>query len=204
MTDDGHKRRVVVWDVPTAIGCGERFSIRVGIKCAAECPASGATFEIFDSRGQSIAGGSVGCDPATGTESLYAADVALTAPDRVGRFLWEVRFAGIRDENVEHESVTARFSVRTVPGADYRLTVIAVDRASQNPVEGARVVVHPFSSRTDDRGMAELELPKGRYRLFVSGHDFFPFRADGELVADMTIRAELDPDLPPSDAEIWS
>jgi hypothetical protein len=160
-------------------------------------------FEIFDSERNAMANGAVGSQPATGTESLYAADVELIAPDHVGRHQWEVGFTGTADGDVKHESVTAGFCVRTVPEADYRLTVIAIDRASQKPVEGARVVVHPFRAQTDDDGIARLELPQGRYRLFVSGHDFFPFRADGELVADTTIRAELDPDLPPGDAEIW-
>lgn len=203
MTDNGHKRHVVVWDVPAAIGCGERFSIRVGVKCPSGCPASGAEFEVFDSQRKAIAKASVGTDPATGTESLFAADVDLTAPDRVGQYLWEVRFAETLDRGVAHASVAAGFSVRTVPGADYRLVVIAIDRATQKPVEGARVVVHPFRSRTDDQGKAELDLPKGTYRVFVSGHDYIPFRADGELVADTAIRAELDRDLPPGDAELW-
>jgi hypothetical protein len=52
--------------------------------------------------------------------------------------------------------------------------------------------------------VAELSLPRGQYRLFVSGQSFFPFRSDGELKSDLTIRAELDPDLGPTDAEIWS
>jgi hypothetical protein len=40
--------------------------------------------------------------------------------------------------------------------------------------------------------------------LIVSGRDRFPCRSDGEVGADTTIRAELDVDLGPSDAELWS
>jgi hypothetical protein len=57
---------------------------------------------------------------------------------------------------------------------------------------------------TNLEGIAELKEPKGAYRLFVSGRDRFPFWADGEVYADTTIRAELDLDLGPSDAELWS
>jgi len=38
----------------------------------------------------------------------------------------------------------------------------------------------------------------------VSSRDRFPFRSDGEIAADVTIQAELDEDLGPSDAELWS
>ena len=51
--------------------------------------------------------------------------------------------------------------------------------------------------------MAEIELPKGRYRLFVSGKDYLPFRHDTEVDADKTIKAELDADRGPSDADLW-
>jgi hypothetical protein len=71
-------------------------------------------------------------------------------------------------------------------------------------VRGARVVVHPYRAVTDAEGVAELRVPKGAYRLFVSGGDYFPFRSDGEIGADVTIRAELDVDRGPSDAELWS
>ena len=47
-------------------------------------------------------------------------------------------------------------------------------------------------------------MPKGAYRLFVSGRDRFPFRSDGEIDSDVTIQAELDEDFGPSDAELWS
>jgi hypothetical protein len=82
--------------------------------------------------------------------------------------------------------------------------VVAVDAASRAPVRGARVVVHPYRSVTDAQGVAELRVPKGTYRLFVSGRDYFPFRSDGEVRADITIQAELDADRGPTDAELWS
>jgi hypothetical protein len=84
------------------------------------------------------------------------------------------------------------------------LRVVAIDAASRKPVRGARVVVHPYRAVTDEQGVAELRVPKGAYRLFVSGRDYFPFRSDGEVRADVTIEAELAADRGPSDAELWS
>jgi hypothetical protein len=84
------------------------------------------------------------------------------------------------------------------------LTVVAVDGRSKARIPGARVVVHPYRTLTNADGIAELRLPKGAYRLFVSGRDRFPFRSDGEIDGHLTIQAELDEDLGPSDAELWS
>ena len=103
-----------------------------------------------------------------------------------------------------HEAACASFAVRVSPPADSRIRVVAVDSENGAPIAGARVVVHPYRTVTDARGVAELELPRGVYRLFVSGTGFFPFRHDGELGGDATIRAELRPDRGPSDAEVWS
>ena len=64
--------------------------------------------------------------------------------------------------------------------------------------------MNPYHARTNLDGIAELKVPKGAYRLFVTGRDRFPFRVDGEIDGDLTIRAELDPDFGPSDAELWS
>ena len=98
----------------------------------------------------------------------------------------------------------ARFGVRVVSAPECRVTVVALDAESRAPVEGARVVAHPYRAVTDERGMAELHVPAGEYRLFVSGRGCIPFRFDGAVTADTTIRAELEQDRELSDADIWS
>jgi hypothetical protein len=82
--------------------------------------------------------------------------------------------------------------------------VVAIDMESQTPVQGAKVVVHPYKTFTDERGVAEVRIPKGEYRLFVSGKKYFPFRSDGEIKTDVTIKAELAVDRELSDADIWT
>ena len=103
-----------------------------------------------------------------------------------------------------HTGGRARFGVRVVSAPACRVTVVALDAASRTPVEGARVVAHPYRAVTDQRGMAELQVPAGEYRLFVSGRGSIPFRFDGAVTADTTIRAELEQDQELSDADIWS
>ena len=103
-----------------------------------------------------------------------------------------------------HTGGRARFGVRVVSAPSCRVTVVALDADSRTPVEGARVVAHPYRAVTDERGMAELQVPAGEYRLFVSGRGCIPFRFDGAVTADTTIRAELEQDQELSDADIWS
>jgi hypothetical protein len=162
---------------------------------------------IRDAEGRDVAACAVGDVPWPGTAALYFAEVELRAPAAQGLHAYEAALEAdvtTGPERAPHEAASARFQVRTVPAPECRVTVVAVDAASRTPVPGARVVVHPYRAVTDAQGVAELRVPKGAYRLFVSGRDYVPFRSDGEVSADVTIRAELDADRGPSDAELWS
>ena len=88
--------------------------------------------------------------------------------------------------------------------AECRVTVVAVDTERHTPVRNAKVVMHPYRAATDARGVAQIMVPKGAYRLFVSGPNHVPFRRDVEMTTDVTIRAELALELGISDADIWS
>lgn len=202
-----HATRIVVWDVPTAVRCGAPFRVKVGVKCAVECGAAARGVEVRDDRGVVVAAGAVGDVPAAGTSALYYADLELRGPDGEGLHAWEARVADLVDlasGGVTHTGATAQFHVRAVRAPECLLKVIAVDARSKMPIPGARVVVHPYRTLTNADGVAELRVPKGAYRLFVSGRDRFPFRSDGRIDGDVTIRAELDEDFGPSDAELWS
>jgi hypothetical protein len=202
-----HTTRVVVWDVPTAVECGARFRVKVGVKCAAECGAWPRRVEIRDEHGEAVGSGIVGDEPSPGTSAVYVAEVELRAPRADGLYAWEAGVADLFDietGNATHTAASARFQVRAVRAPECLLKVIAVDARSRLPIPGAKVVVHPYHALTNEDGVAELRVPKGAYRLFVSGRDRFPFRSDGEIDADVTIQAELDEDFGPSDAELWS
>lgn len=202
-----HATRIVVWDVPSAVECGAAFKVKVGVKCAAECGAAARRVEIRDEHGRSVASAAVGDAPLDGTSALYYAEIELRAPAAEGLHAWEARAAEVVDlasACATHSAATAGFHVRAVRPPDCLLKVVAVDPRSRAPIPGAKVVVHPYHTLTDADGIAELRVPKGAYRLFVSGRERFPFRSDGQIDADVTIQAELDEDLGPSDAELWS
>jgi hypothetical protein len=65
-------------------------------------------------------------------------------------------------------------------------------------------VVHPYRTVTNERGLAEVRVPEGEYRVFVSRRNYLPFRSDREVNADVTLEAELALDRGLSDAETWS
>ena len=198
-----HATRVVVWDAPPTVGRGTRFSIKLGVKCPFECRPQRWEVEVRDHEGRRQATATVSDAAWPGTATLYYAEVALTAPDAEGLFAWEARGPGSRAE-VPHAEGTARIGVRVVPPPECCVTVVAVDAEHQTPVSGATVVMHPYRAVTDKRGVAEVKVPKGAYRLFVSGPTHVPFRWDGEMTTDVTIKAELALDLGISDADIWT
>lgn len=207
LTAEAHHRSIVVWDAPTAVVCGDVFSIKLGVKCSSGCPPDGWLVQVRDHDGGILATTSLGDEPWIGTDALYYAELELRAPDEEALYRWQVLSPACGREDTDrcrHDQAGAELAIRAVAHPECRLTVVAIDRKSQTPVEGATVVVHPYRARTDERGVAELSVPRGAYRVFVSGRNYIPFRNDGELTKDETIRAELDPDLGLSDAELWA
>jgi len=198
-----HGTSVVVWDTPSTIECGEKFSVKLGVKCSSKCRPDGWTVEVRGHDGKKQATPTLSGEPWPGTAALYYTEVDLSAPDTEGLYAWEVMAPG-DGLDIPHAECVARFDVRVVPTPECLLTVVAIDMESQTPVTGAKVVVHPYRTFTDERGVAEVRVPEGEYRLFVSGKKYFPFRSDVKMKTDVSIRAELVLDLKLSDADIWS
>ena len=189
-TKPPHTTNVVVWDIPSAIEVGERFTIKVGIKCADECQLANRDIRVEDDEGTQLATGTPGVDPWPGTTGLYAAEVELEAPAAEGLYMWSVKSLG-SDGEIPHAEGSTSFGVRVVSHPEYLVTVETVDQESQTPLSGARVVMHPYKAVTDERGIAKVRVAKGAYRLFVSQSRYLTFGLPVEVDADMTARAEL-------------
>lgn len=204
---DAHATRVVVWGVPAAVERGAPLRFKIGIKCAAECSAAARRVTVRDEAGRELAFASASSAPWPDTQALHYAEIEVVAPEADGRHVWE---AAVEDAAPSAPNATAHaaaavfFQVRVVATPECVLRVIALDAVSRAPVSGARVVMHPYGALTDARGVAELRVPKGDFRVFVSARDFRLFRADGEVRGDMTLHVELAADRGPSDAELWS
>jgi hypothetical protein len=198
-----HDLQLVVWDVPSAIKCGAPFSIKLGVKCSASCRPDGWAVEVRDHDGKVRATALVGDDPWPGTEALYATELELRAPTTEALHEWSAS-TRLADLDEAHNAAGTDFGVRAVPAPECLLTVIAIDKDSGAAIERTKVVAHPYRAFTDARGTATLELPRGTYRVFVSGKGYAPFRSDVELVQDSTLTAALVLDGEPSDADVWA
>jgi hypothetical protein len=186
-----HTTSVVVWDIPSAIVVGERFRIKVGMKCANECDLTNSEFGIFDEEGTRVATGTMQGDRWPGTAGLYFAEVELEAPATEGLYTWSANGPLGSDVEGPHAEGSISFGVRVVSHPEYLVTVETVDKESQTPLSGARVVMHPYKAVTDERGIAEVRVAKGTYKLFVSQTRYLTFGLPVEVDADMTARAEL-------------
>jgi hypothetical protein len=186
-----HTTHVLAWDSPSTVVAGDRFTIRIGIKCSSECVFASKAFEIYNHEGAEVAKGVLSDDLWPGTSGLYFAAPELKAPSSAGLYDWHVKCAG-NDLKSPHAEGAAEFSVRIVDPPDCVLTVEAVDKVSQKPLAGARVALHPYKAVTDERGFAEISVTKGAYSLFVAKTRYLTLGLPVEVTADMTARAELD------------
>jgi hypothetical protein len=185
-----HAAYVHVWDGPSTIAAGERFRLKVGIKCSAGCKLAGRQFTIFDDEGARVGAGSLLDDVWPGTSALYFAEVEAEAPRTTGDYKWQVKIPR-SDFGVPHEAGSFTFAVKVVSPPDYEVTVEAFDSEKQIPIEGAHVLLHPYRALTDQRGVAKLKVAKGTYKLFVSGFNYIAYENIIDVAADVTTRAEL-------------
>ena len=189
-TNEPHTTSVVVWDIPSAIVAGERFSMKVGVKCEEGCDHANSGFEVSDHEGARVAVGTSTGEVWPGTTGLHAAEVALVAPASEGLYTWNVKSFPSEDE-IPHVEGSASFGIRVVSQPEYLVTIEAVDEADHAPLSGARVVMHPYRAVTDERGVAHVRVAKGAYRLFVSQTRYVTFVLPIEVTADVTAKAEL-------------
>jgi hypothetical protein len=186
-----HTTRVLAWDSPPTVVAGDKFKIKIGIKCSSECSFADKAFLIYDHDGAEVARGALSGDLWPGTTGLYYAAVELKAPSSAGLYQWSVKSAGKNIETPHPEGAT-EFSLRVVDRPECTVTVEAVDRLSQEPVAGAWVALHPYKALTDDRGFTKIRVAKGAYHLFVAKNRYLTLGLPLDVKADMTARAELD------------
>jgi hypothetical protein len=186
-----HTTNLLAWDIPSPVVVAERFKMKVGIKCINGCRLTSKDFGIYDHEGARVARGTLSGDPWPGTTGVYVAEVELEAPAREGLYMWSAK-GPESDTGTPHAEGSISFGVRVVSAPEYLVRVEVFDEVAQTPVKDARVVMHPYKAVTDERGVAEVLVAKGVYRLFVSQTKYVTFGLLVEVTADMTARAELE------------
>ncbi len=190
-----HTIELTVWDVPPTAAPGERFTFSVGARCSAGCSLGGRELNIVDLQGASASAVKLGYEVWPGTEALYFAQIETRAPLEAGSHPREARIAGW-DAEQPHAPGAYPLIVRVVATPDCVVTIRAIDKETQTPIKGARVVMHPYRAVTNDNGIAIVKVARGTYEILVSGSKYLPSCATMEVAADMITRAELDADQP--------
>jgi hypothetical protein len=161
-----HGTSLAVWDIPSPIVKGERFTIKVGAKSAANAELKGLQIAVFDNSDKVAAHGRLRDTPWPETAALYWDEVELTAPTEEGLSKWSVRFAA-EGLALPHDGTAAEFSAMVSRPPEHRLTVKVIEQKSKAPIEDVQVRLGPFRGATDPTGVAEVMMPKGRYDLHV-------------------------------------
>jgi hypothetical protein len=191
-----HTIRVLAWDIPTAVVGGEKFKMKIGIKCSSECRFADEEigiedFGIYSHDREALATGKISGELWPGTSGLYFTEVELNAPATAGLYNWNVKCPGT-DGKIPHTEGTTGFGLRVVNPPECLVSIETIDKESQTPLKGVRVVMHPYAAVSDEYGIAQLRVAKGTYRLFVAQTSYLTFGLPVEVTADMNVKAELD------------
>lgn len=163
---------IAAWDVPSPVALGDRFRVKVGVKCSADCTLVDTKIEIYDHEGAQVATGTLGAVPWPGTSGLHWAELELDAPGSQGYYTWTVKFR-TADLEPPHREASCNFGFATARRPERVVTVEVIDKGANVPVKDASVVLrprsgYPYSDYTDESGLAKVEVPKGECRVLVS------------------------------------
>jgi hypothetical protein len=194
-----HATSMAVWDVPSPVMYNAGFNLKVGVGCSAACKLTGQEVEIYDHQGAKVAMGTLGDLPWSATRALYWVEVPLKAPGTGEYYQWTVKFPK-PDMELAHEGTAHTFAFGTASPPEHVVTVEVIDKYTGTPIRNAQVTLHssgtPYGDRTDDAGVARLNVPKGEYQLYVYMRFYEDFQTTAEVSSDLTVKAELlsDPD----------
>jgi hypothetical protein len=191
-----HSTSIAVWDVPSPIAFNDKFKIKVGVKCSAECNLMDKEIRIHGQRGKKVATQALGGVPWSGTSALYWAEVELEAPDVEGFYRWRVKFPR-PDLELPHDEASCYFAFTTARPPEHVVTVEITGEDTKAPLKYAIVALHsgrtPWRGSADDGGVARVSVPKGEYDLYVLANAYKVFHTTAEVAGELTVKAELKP-----------
>jgi len=171
-----HQIQLNVWDVPDAIVVGERFKFKVSVKCSSGCPLPGHRLLVQDEAGVELAVGLMNPEVWPQTDSLYYAELEATAPNHVGAFECSLKSEEKKTASTVHGAMGYKFQMKVVAKPECEIEIKAVEYETQQPIEGASVVMHPYRAFTDSNGVARLHVVKGSYEIVVHSSKRIPVK----------------------------
>jgi hypothetical protein len=198
-----HATSLAVWDVPSPVVRGAKFTISAGAKCTSACALAGKVIEIRDEAGVLIGSGELGDAPAPGTTALVFTTIALKAPRKLAQHSWTASFEP-RELKLAHGRATARFSFITVAEPEHSVSVKVVDKKTKGPIAGAQVRLGVYRAETDETGAAEIRVPTGTFELAVMRPGYRMPERKVEVVKDVRVRIKAEELPPPDPFALWS
>ena len=206
-----HPTSVAVWGVPSPVVVNRRFTVTVGVKCAAACPLAGQRIAVHDETGAKIGEGELGESPAPGTRALYAADVTLAAPAREGVHSWSATFAAPAESEpsagaaTPHTEARATFGFRTAGPPEHRVDLTVLDRDTGAPLRDVEVRVGAYRASTGESGRASVDVPGGRYDLYARKAGYTAHTGSLAVHGDVRIEVAAEPasDTDLDDDQLW-
>ena len=220
-----HATSIAVWGVPSPVVVGSRFTVTVGVKCAAACSLAGQPVVVRDATGVEVGRGRLGALAAAGTRALYSAEVGLAAPPAAGVHAWTAAFPAAgsgaplaaeggsaeappdtaEPPEAPHTGAQAAFSFRAAPRPEHRVTVTVHDQETEQPLAAAEVHLGPYRAATDAEGRTRVDVPTGDYDLYVRKAGYTPHTGRVAVTGDVALQvaAAPAPDVDPDDEQLW-
>lgn len=167
-----------------------RSKMKVGATCSGGCPLTDQEIEIYSDKEVTAGRGRLGPTPWPGTSALYWTEVDLLAPATEGTSSWSVVLAASNLE-LPHARAASRFSFVTVPPPEHTVTVKVTEKGAESPVDNVEVRFGVYRDRTDEYGLAKVELPKGAYDLVVWKLGYEALTKAVEVTADAMLQVEI-------------
>ncbi len=185
-----HATSMAVWDVPSPVLVDTRLAIKIGVSCSARCNLAGAEVEVYDHQGAKVASGVLGNEPWLGSGSLYWTQVEPEAPSTAEYYDWTARFPQTESEP-SHIGASHRFGFRAVNPPEHTVTLEVTEKDTNAPIADAQIFLHPYRGLSDERGMADLMVPKDEYDLQVLATGMQSFQASLVVSGDVAVKVEM-------------
>jgi len=197
-----HATSLAVWDMPVPVVAGERFTIKVGAKSSADCRLDGQEIEICDETGAVAGRATLQDSPWPGTSALYWTQVELIAPGHEGLSSWSARFAPAGLESA-HDETSSQFHVAVVRPPEHTVAVKVIEKESGALVGDVQVRLGAYRGATDQSGLAQIRVGKGRYDLHIWKVGYEAPGRSLEIIDDVAVEIEAVA-LPPEDPDaLW-
>jgi hypothetical protein len=195
-TVKAHQVFMSVWDIPSPVLKGERFTVTIGAKCSAGCSLANLPFVIQDNNNEQVATGVLWKEELAQTRNLYWAEQALVAPSEEGLYEWSAKVI-TADLKIPHEVTPKQFPFFAARPPEHVATVQVLDKNQKTPLGNAAIFLDRRRASTDKHGIAKIEVTKGTHEMQIAKDHYEPFKMAVEVDGDVTVTVELifDPDI---------